>query len=230
MFYLRSLTVPSPPQLPMSSGRTRSQHLCSSAAGSLISQKDKGLCWRRSKGEYQSISLQICHRRQRLASYNFNHLFAFTTDSLIPTLLSSLFLDLAQKLIVEGFQIDKNFVRIMLGPALIAARHTSIVHIIKNGPGSDTPVSSFKYVWAHREMQPWGRPKPAQCSKCKSFRSWGARLPPNNLDGGAFRCEAVIKNQVCHNVFVSARPSNISLQVGDWIIATWPANEDGAIW
>jgi hypothetical protein len=48
-------------------------------------------------------------------------LFAFTTDSLILTLLSSLFLDLAQKLIVEGFQIDKNFVRIMLGPALIAA-------------------------------------------------------------------------------------------------------------
>ena len=222
--------VPSPPQLLMSSGHTRSQHLCLSAVGSLISQKHKSLCWRHLKGEYQNISLQICHWCQRLASYNFNHLFAFTTNSLILTILSSLFLDLAQKLIVEGFQINKNFVHIMLGPALIAARHTSIMHIIKNSPSSDTPVSSFKNVWAHREMQPWGRPKPAQCSKCKSFRSWGACLPPNYLVRGAFHCEAVIKNQVCHNIFVSVWPSNVSLHVGDWIIAIWPTNEDGAIW
>ena len=51
--------------------------------------------------------------------------------SLIPSLLCSFFLDLAQKIIVENAMVDDQFVNYFLKPSHILARHSSVVHIQK---------------------------------------------------------------------------------------------------
>jgi hypothetical protein len=144
-------------------------------------------------------------------------LFGFSAECLIPTLLCSFFLDLAQKLVVESLSIDDQFMSTFLQPSYVLARHSSVIHIKRDDKGA---IRSSKYVWAHRDMQPWGQPLPAQCPQCKSFRSWGKRK--NTQSTAEFRCEAKRKQGDCNYLFVVEQPGNIVRSKGDWIDVSWP--------
>ena len=105
-------------------------------------------------------------------------MFAFGTDTLIPSLLSLLFLSFAQKLVVENFPINDQFVQVLLEPAKSAGHHTLIIQIKKKDENILDPV---KYMWAQHEMQPQGTPILVQCPGCKSFHPWGpCRKAPDN--------------------------------------------------
>jgi uncharacterized membrane protein YjjB (DUF3815 family) len=84
-----------------------------------------------------------------ITSYNFNHVFAFTVEGLVPCLLSSLLVDMAHHVIVENFNIS-TFITSLLASHPVAARYTSIIHL-KNGPEG---VVGDRYVWAHKDMRP----------------------------------------------------------------------------
>jgi hypothetical protein len=144
-----------------------------------------------------------------------DHMFAFTARSLIPALLSSFFLDLAQKVVVESFPIDGSFVTTFLQPSIVLARHTSVVHLKK---GID---KGSKYVWAHRDMQPWGTPLPAQCPNCKTFRPWGPRKSGKDKVA-TFRCQGKYNKSDCNYLFVASIPSNVVHTTNDWMTVEWP--------
>ena len=83
-------------------------------------------------------------------------------------------------------------------------------------------------------MQPWGKPLPAQCPKCLSFRSWGDRknrhVAPSGLDPGEafaeFRCQGKIKKADCNYLFVVKQPKNLTGTIGDWLVVTWPPEKE----
>jgi len=152
-------------------------------------------------------------------------LFGFTAECLIPALLCSFFLDLAQKLVVESVVIDDQFVSSFLQPSYILARHSSVVHIRRNPQGA---TISSKYVWGHREMQPWGQPLPAQCPECKSFRSWSKRKTRSDKSTAEFRCEAKRTQGHCNYVFVAGMPGNLTRSMDDWMVVSWPPKPEEA--
>lgn len=147
-------------------------------------------------------------------------MFAFGTDALIPSLLSSLFLSFAQKLVVESFPINNQFVEVLLEPAKSAGRHTSIIHIKRKDENILDPV---KYMWAQYEMQPWGTPILVQCPGCKSFRPWGPRRKASDNSTAEFRCRAMtIDSARCNFVLHVPKPPNVVRAVKDWLIVSWP--------
>lgn len=98
-----------------------------------------------------------------------------------------------------------------------------MVHIKKGPDGSQ---DSSKYIWAQRNMQPWGRPLPAQCSRCKSFRPWGDRKNRPDLSA-EFRCRGKHGKGDCNELFVAARPKNLDRTIDDWMVVSWPAEGAG---
>jgi hypothetical protein len=149
-------------------------------------------------------------------------MFGFTSDSLIPTLLSSLFLDLAQRVIVENFNIDDKLIDVVLNSSPIAARHTSIVHIKLSENGQ--VQTRKKYVWAHKDMQPWGNPLPPQCERCGAFRPWGPRLRGKDKVTAEFSCQAVTSDGLqCKHVVRFVKPEVEGLQIfKEWMSMNWP--------
>ncbi|KAH9990729.1 hypothetical protein BJV77DRAFT_1068791 [Russula vinacea] len=85
-------------------------------------------------------------------SCKFKHLFAFTVEGLIPSLLSSLILDMTQRVIVESYDVS-DFIGNLIASSPITGRHMSIVHLSITTEG----MKSVQYVWAHKTMQPWGK-------------------------------------------------------------------------
>ena len=76
---------------------------------------------------------------------------------LIPTLLSSFMVDVAQRVIVENFDIDK-FLTGILDSAPAVARHTPVVHIKKTDSGVVTSAwRSLGYQEAHSGLRSRGQ-------------------------------------------------------------------------
>jgi hypothetical protein len=153
-------------------------------------------------------------------SYHFDHIFAFTTDSLVPALLSSLLIDMAHRVIIEDHNISM-FVSTILHSSPICARHTSIIHLEYD---KDSLIGS-KYVWAQKSMQPWGNPLPPQCSKCGSFRPWGGRELDNTSGPSAavFYCKGKnINGQRCGHRIVFPKPDYKKTSAAGWLTFEWP--------
>jgi len=111
--------------------------------------------------------------------------------------------------------MDTTFVATFLQPSYVLGRHSSVVHIRK---GVD---QSVKYVWAHKDLQPWGTPLPAQCPHCKSFRPWGPRKP-GQKKSATFRCQGKYNKVDCNHLFVALWPDNMVTTDHDWMVVEWP--------
>jgi hypothetical protein len=151
-------------------------------------------------------------------SYRFKHLFAFTAYGLIPSLLSTFLIDMAHRVIVEGFDISR-WMTNLLDSSPIAARHTSIIHLRE----TEGVIHGLEYVWAHRQMQPWGSPLPPQCPRCFSFRPWAERKKTTD-SRVVFSCKGKSKGMVCGYLDKADRPSNLrdAPPRSDWITLNWP--------
>jgi hypothetical protein len=155
----------------------------------------------------------------KLSRYKFNHLFAFTVDGLIPSLLSSFMVDMAHRVVIENHDANL-FMRGLLQSAPIAARHTSIIHLTV----TDEAVQGRIYAWAKRQIRPWGQHLPAQCPACFSFRSW--QMKDTRTGPANFECMGkTVAGHKCrhvHTVKASAlRPDGWNVH-GDWISIAWP--------
>ena len=139
---------------------------------------------------------------------------------LIPALLSSLIIDMAHRVVVEGLQIQK-FMDNLVKSAPIIGRHTSIVHI----SDSDKGKVGVCYVWAPRALQPWGNPLPPQCPVCLCFRSWGKYTVGTN-NCLSFACGGVNGNEfICRHTITFQKPDNVisvGLHRSDWMKLSWP--------
>ena len=85
-----------------------------------------------------------------LLSHSFDHIFAFTADGLILSIFSSVLVDMAQRVIVEGFDILKFLFQFLDNTPFVAC-HTAIIHLA-NKPGGG--VIGRKYIWSHKNIQP----------------------------------------------------------------------------
>lgn len=149
---------------------------------------------------------------------------------LVPGLLGSFFLDFTHNVVVETVQLDEHFLPGLLHHAQTMAKHSSVVHIRK-GDTPDGLPKSLKYVWGQKQMQPWGKPLPAQCPHCRAFRSWGPRK--NIEEGGGkvakFYCRGQLNRVACKYVFVAPMPSNLIHTTGDWLTVIWPSSGENVI-
>ncbi|KAH9983730.1 hypothetical protein BJV77DRAFT_1072644, partial [Russula vinacea] len=156
-------------------------------------------------------------------SNKFKHLFAFTVDGLIPSILSSLLIDMSQRVILESYDIS-NFIGNLISSSPIIARHTSIIHLCITEKGT----SSVQYLWAHKAIQPWGKRLPPQCDKCGSFRSWDkpVHVPASgaNRVGYSFRCTGTTVNgSECMNILTFYQPEGVIEVKNGWMTLPWPS-------
>jgi hypothetical protein len=127
---------------------------------------------------------------------------------------------LAQRVIVENFDIHEKIMDVVLNASPVAARHTSVVHIKNMGSGR----VQKKYIWAHKDMQPWGVPLPPQCENCGAFRPWGPRMKGKDKTTAKFRCQASMSEDLsCKQVLQIPKPKGELLQLfKDWMSMDWP--------
>jgi hypothetical protein len=155
----------------------------------------------------------------KLPRFQFNHLIAFTVDGLIPSLLSSFMLDMAHRVIVENHDAS-TFMQGLLQSSPIAARHTSIIHLMV----TDNSVNGRLYTWAKRQIRPWGERLPAQCPACLSFRS--LQIKTTSTGPATFKCTGkTVAGRSCEHLHVVNSPAIRSegwKVNGDWISTVWP--------
>ena len=158
-----------------------------------------------------------------LLSHGFDHIFAFTADGLIPSILSSFLVDVAQRVIVEGFDISK-FLFQFLDNAPFVARHTAIIHLA-NKPGGG--VVGRKYIWSHKNIQPWGQQLPSQCQECWSFRPWDQGKQAMNGVDMVFRCSGKkFDGSNCSNKLHFRKPEALGQShSGNWLSLQWPEDQ-----
>jgi hypothetical protein len=137
----------------------------------------------------------------------------------MPSLLSSMFLDMSFRVIIQGFNVN-GFIGELLGTSPIVGRHTSIIHLSKTPNG----LIGSKYVWAHPDMVPWGNVLPVQCPRCFSYRSFGQRLMGvGAATSMSFSCNGLFKGQTCGKVITFPKPLQVkNLPKSDWIALPWP--------
>jgi hypothetical protein len=152
-------------------------------------------------------------------SYGFRHLFAFTAQGLIPSLLGSLFLDLCQVTILEGLDAS-SFVETLVASSPTIARLTAMVHLKK---GKDGKMVGTKYAWAHPAMRPWGHELPVQCSDCYSIRSF-FRVKIGDPDIPKFKCRGKhIDGSSCTTIRTfEAKDGMKPVKKSYWLSSPWP--------
>jgi len=84
-----------------------------------------------------------------------------------------MFLDYAQRTLIEGFELSRNFATILSTTSISCiARHTSIAHF-RLGPNS---ITIKEYIWSHEDFCPWGHRLPPACPSCHSPRPYGKSI------------------------------------------------------
>jgi hypothetical protein len=113
-------------------------------------------------------------------AFDANRLSTVNTVDLITKVIKST--------IIHGFEFSKALQEVLRQcPAL--GRHTNVYHF--------APPSIIKYLWAHKEYQPYGVPCPVQCPQCGILKPWviiRAKTPQSdgyNLECRNGRCGMV---------------------------------------
>lgn len=83
------------------------------------------------------------------------------------SLTSTLLLNLAQRVFIEGFPL-KRVKSDILPASPIAGRHTNIIHLVL----SDQQPLAVRYKWCQESVRPWGNDLPVQCERCCCTRPW----------------------------------------------------------
>ena len=146
----------------------------------------------------------------------------FTVEGLIPSLLSSLILDMMQHIIMESYDMS-NFIGNLIASSPITGWHTSIIHLSITTEG----IKSVQYVWAHKTMQPWGKQLPAQYDKCGLFQLWDKAvfIPASDANWGglSFKCTGTTLNgSKCTHIITSYQPEELIEVKNNWMTLPWP--------
>jgi hypothetical protein len=169
------------------------------------------------------VLILICITR-----FEFDHLFAFTVDGLIPCLLSSLLIDIVHRTFIEGYDVT-SYIGKILRSAPVVSRHTAIVHIRRLVKKGD--VESLKYIWANPDLRPYGAVLPFQCPKCFTFRPWAKKKQGSKEHPNAywFSCRGSWYDEkrkdiaYCRNILVYQPPKSYNrVPDSDWFSLAWP--------
>jgi hypothetical protein len=83
--------------------------------------------------------------------------------ALSPVNTVDLFTKVTKSVVINGFDFISALEH-TLKQCLTLERHTNVVHI--------HPSGITKYIWAHRDYQPWGKRLPLQCWECRILNPW----------------------------------------------------------
>ena len=98
-----------------------------------------------------SISLGI----ENALAFDVERLSTLNTVDLLPKI--------TQSVVIHGFNFTEALEK-ALKENFKLGRHTNVFHF--------TPDCVTKYLWAHKDYQPWGHKLPLQCSQCGIFKPW----------------------------------------------------------
>ena len=146
----------------------------------------------------------------------------FTVEGLIPSLLSSLILDMTQHVIMGSHDVS-DFIGNLIASSPITGWHISIIHLSITTEG----MKSVQYVRAHKMMQPWGKQLPAQCDKCGLFQLWDKAIfiPTSDANRGglSFKCTGTTLNgSKCTHIIISYQPEGLIEVKNNWMTLPWP--------
>jgi hypothetical protein len=198
--------------------------------GSLVSSPEPSSQLFKVAEEYVNYSYFLYTRIDShiILRFEFNHLFAFTVDGLIPCLLSSLLIDLVHRTFIEGYDIT-TYIGKILRSAPVVARHTAIIHIQRSSKTGN--VKGLKYIWANPDMRPFGNVLPFQCPECFAFRPWSKKKQGlgNRINAYYFVCQGEWYDKkerkivYCKHMMVFEPETPVNrVADSDWISMDWP--------
>lgn len=144
--------------------------------------------------EYHFISFKpLLKHHPPSKSFGINDLIAFTAPEFHVDLTVSFFVDYAQRILVEGFELSASFKALLTASSQSnLARHTNIIHV----NFEDGCLSQAKeYVFSHEKWRPWGHRLPPSCPKCSSPESW--KDPVKSKSTYIFNCRSDTCDGVC---------------------------------
>ena len=97
-----------------------------------------------------------------------------------------LFTKVTKSVIINGYSFTSALEH-TLRQCLTLGRHTNIIHLHSQGV--------TRYIWAHRDYQPWGQQLPLQCPHCGILDPWASTFVKGS-NGYRFEC----KNSHCSMV------------------------------
>ena len=140
-------------------------------------------------------------------SFGIDNLVAFTAPEFHADLTVSFFVDYAQHVLVEGFELSTSFKALLIASSQSnLARHTNIIYVhFKDGCFSEAK----EYVFSHEKWRPWGHRLPPSCPECYSPESW--KDPVKSKSTYIFNC----RSDKCKGVCLFDKPEGFEPFVGD---------------
>ena len=91
-----------------------------------------------------------------------------------------------KSVVIHGFEFTQALEHVLKESAHLGM-HTGIVHFSLADPKDTNMLNVVKYVWAHRDYQPWGVKLPMQCPQCGTVQKWASV----QIQGNGYRYECV---------------------------------------
>jgi hypothetical protein len=89
---------------------------------------------------------------------------AFDAEKLTTLGTSDLVKDIIKSVVIHGFEFEDAFESSIRHHSYTVGKQTNILHF--------SGLSVQKYVWAHKEIQPWGNRIPLQCPQCGALNTF----------------------------------------------------------
>ena len=108
-----------------------------------------------------------------------DHALAFDAPYLSPVKTADLLMNVTKSAVLHHF----GFVDALehaLKSADALGKHSAVIHFA---------AEVTKYVWSHKEYQPWGTVLPLQCPQCGILNCWTSVYMPGGLGGYRFECK-----------------------------------------
>ncbi|KAG2064434.1 hypothetical protein BDR04DRAFT_1122587 [Suillus decipiens] len=132
--------------------------------------------------------------KARVKYHELEHVFAFDAERLHASLISAFVLAYAERVLVEGFEVQDT-VPNLLAVSTQLAMHASVIHIHLTSAFRRRPITIVEYTkpvtrvdelsmtvttytFFDENRRPWGNALPYQCPTCKCVRLW-KRITPS---------------------------------------------------
>ncbi|KAG6377670.1 hypothetical protein JVT61DRAFT_14436 [Boletus reticuloceps] len=117
--------------------------------------------------------------RAGLKTLGVNHALAFDALHLSPVKTIDLLMQVTKSVVLHDFKFTEALEHALRNASALG-KHSAIIHIASK---------VTKYVWSHKDYQPWGTMLPLQCPQCGVLSSWCSVYMPGGLGGYRFQCK-----------------------------------------
>lgn len=174
------------------------------ACGSIIRNEDSFSLLHQAVRRYGSC----CRVSRLLTSFSFKlkHMLAFDAPRLVTSNTTGLLTKLTRNVVVHHIEFVTALEHLLRDETELGM-HTGLVHI--------TPDAAMRYIWTHRQTQPWGKYIPVQCPECFVVQQWATVW----LDSSTYSFECI--NDMCgwkgkkkvaeRYQFLAERPEGVEL-------------------